>query len=190
MTSDHPARALVHCFKQVPGCVFASSFAAAGLDGRISFATFPDLDSEVVEDINRHLDGCGRKDRAACMIFPSVTFPADPIGLLGLLAAHERWRCRRLDAASEMLRLERKTAFDCWSQTLGLAPLLSMPVTRRTRYVAIALCPGKAKKAKHWAGFIDMPSKMTCPPRWTRWPTDDVIQVHRRSVVVTRGRCR
>ena len=160
MTSDHPARALVHFFKQIPGCVFASSFAAEGVDGRISFATFPDLGSEAVADINGHLDGCGRSDRAACMVFPSVTSAADIVGLLKLLAEDQRWRCRRLEPESDLLRLEWRTAFDRWSQTLGLAPLLSMPVTRRTPYVAIALWPGQAKKAKDWVGFIDMPSKM------------------------------
>lgn len=163
MTRDHPAQALVHFFKQVPGCVFASSFVSKGADGRISFTTFWDVDEGAILNINGHLDGCGDSDRAACVVFPGITSAKDLVALLMLLNTDERWRCRRWKPASTSVRLEWRTRSGSWSQTLGLAPLFSMPATRRTPYLAIALWPGKPKKAKNakdWVGFIDMPSKL------------------------------
>jgi hypothetical protein len=47
---------------------------------------------------------------------------------------------------------------------MGLAPMLSMPATRRTPYVAVALWPGPPRKEKDWVGFIDMPSGLETDP--------------------------
>tara|TARA_B100001750_G_scaffold241194_1_gene252206 strand:- start:686 stop:1333 length:648 start_codon:yes stop_codon:yes gene_type:complete len=163
VTVGHPAKALVHFFKQVPGCAFASNFAREGIDGRIAFAELSEPDADTVDDINASLDGCGVAERAACLIFPSVTTPDGIVDLLQRLSTDERWSCRRFERASDMLCVEWRTASGRTSRALGLAPMLSMPVTRRAPYVAIALWPGQQKKRKQPredVGFIDMPSNL------------------------------
>ena len=48
-----------------------------------------------------------------------------------------------------------------WSVAMGLAPLLSMPVTRRAPFPAIALWPGKPRKKSkkgESVSFGDIPS--------------------------------
>ncbi|MEO0324483.1 MAG: hypothetical protein AAF447_16090, partial [Myxococcota bacterium] len=138
MAQDHPARVLAHFFKRVPGCVFASSFSDEGVDGRITFASFPNVDAATVTDINGQLDACGRRERAACIVFPSVASGEDLVRLLELLSANSRWRCRVWEPGSTRLCVDWRTQSGSWSQTLGLAPLFSMPATRRTPYLAIA----------------------------------------------------
>lgn len=166
-SEERPAKTLVAWFStQVTGCVFASSFASKGIDGRIVFSTIPSPGSEELLDIDAQLEACGRESRAACLVFPSVNTLEQLGELLSLLDRSRRWRVREhsRDARGVLIIVEWRTETEEWSRSMGLAPMMNMPTTRRAPHVALALWPGPAKKKKKsWVGFIDMPSEMRAP---------------------------
>lgn len=147
-------------FKAGSGCAFAAQFAS-GRAPRIAYATFSKVDGSVATDINNHFSAAAPDQRAAVALFPSIATEAELVELVKSLCADERWRCRHVDSklpGRAAVMLEWRTDAGQWSRTMGLAPLLTMPVTRRAPFVAIAAWPGTSRKpTAKVVGFIDMP---------------------------------
>lgn len=115
----------------------------------------------MVGDVTEQFRVAARQSWAAVAVFPDVRAEAQLIELLNLLKGAERWRCRRVASSMPglLVGVEWKTDHGPWSQTMGFAPLLTMPVTRRAPYVGIAAWPGPPRKAGlEYVGFIDMRS--------------------------------
>lgn len=153
-------RSLAVWFKTGSGCVFASQFAS-GISARTAYATFSKADASVASDINDHFSAAGRDQRAAVAVFPSIATEKQLVKFIGSLRSDPRWQCRSIESKlpdCSALVLEWQTEAGVWSRTMGLAPLLTMPVTRRAPFVAIAAWPGPPRKPNaKFVGFIDMP---------------------------------
>lgn len=129
------------------GCAFAKSLAADKSDGsaRITFVAQPQLD---VTRLNRLLDECSRQQTPAVVIFPNVRSVGAVADLVHQLASDQRWTCSRPRIAGfqrndDLVRILWRSPFEGWaSEVMGLAPLLTMPVTRRAPFVGLALWPG------------------------------------------------
>jgi hypothetical protein len=147
------------------GCSFAASFAT-GEQKRIAFSTFLGAAQDsVAEYVAGHFSAAAEQEMAAVAIFPAIRSEEQVIEFLRGLRDDDRWRCKkrvRSDASETLLvGLDWRTECGAWSQTIGFAPLLAMPVTRRAPYVAVGAWPGKPRKqGADTVGFIDMPSRL------------------------------
>lgn len=114
-----------------------------------------------VERLNAVLDQLGERG-VACMIFyPAAQHEGHLVEVLRRLCCHERWRGTVLDDAfidRLALRIDWLTAEGKWSNCLGTAPLLTMPVPRRSPYAALTLWPGPSKRGGSRVGITDIPS--------------------------------
>jgi hypothetical protein len=114
--------------------------------------------------LNRFFEGCAAQEAAGVAIFPALTTEAELARLLRRIGEMGRWRLSsREDTVRDALlvSLEWRTSEDKWSRTMGFAPLLTMPPTRRAPYAAIAMWPGASQRAEREdVGFIDMPSRI------------------------------
>lgn len=143
------------------GCYFASHFAQENTK-RLLFGESLGISESTPDEINDHFDSAHAASFAGVMIFPHIRNRLDLDRLLELLAANERW-CRTETTAHghRDVRLQWTTPHGALSETMGLAPLLSMPVTRRAPYVAIAAWPGEPQDpAASETAFIDMNSDL------------------------------
>jgi hypothetical protein len=96
--------------------------------------------------LNRTFDAHGRGDRVVVAVFPSVTSEAALVELLNALQTDARWTLRRLPKPSPsggvLVGLAWTTRSGDVSDVMGFAPFPTMPVPRRSPYVAIATWPG------------------------------------------------
>lgn len=143
------------------GCQFAAQFSHES-SRRIAFATVLNVDATTPADVTRHFEEAALRDHAAAVVFPGIRHEADLHALIDALARDARWRSHEVASMRPerlAIALHWKTRSGHWSRTMGLAPLLTMPITRRAPYVAIAAWPGSARKPDVDAvGFGDMPS--------------------------------
>jgi hypothetical protein len=164
---DPVAQHFVKWLHQMTGCRFAQRFvkATATTDAerspRIVCATI-EIGEDAASRFSEFLDGCAGIEAAGVGLFPSIASTEQIARLVRALGEHERWRfgCR-IDEQRRLLLLsvEWKTLQGKWSSAMGFAPLMTMPITRRAPYVALAMWPGAARKANQdVVGFIDMPS--------------------------------
>ncbi len=143
------------------GCHFAARYATLEDEERLRVSVVQHLPGDQVDSLNRLLEGCAEISQAGVFVFPGVADQEQLVEIVQTLASSDRWELETdLDVARGMLvRLLWRTAEGNTSDTLGMAPLLTMPLTRRAPYCAIALWPGSPRKeGEDRVGFIDMPS--------------------------------
>jgi hypothetical protein len=116
-----------------------------------------------VDAIGSFVDGTAPTEVVAVVLFPSLRTAADVVDALLALTRDERWQLAdagwpvgQARADSTALSLTWRTKSGGLSEAMGIAPLGTMPVTRRAPYVAIVA----------WGG--PHLNKHIRPPRWPR----------------------
>ncbi|MBK8942891.1 MAG: hypothetical protein IPM79_36160 [Polyangiaceae bacterium] len=128
------------------GCYFAARLAAKGRGA--STIVIESADDRAGPEVEGAIDGAAAIMKPLLVLFPRMRTPADVAQHLVLLASRPRWSLRRLawrkiDRPGDVpLSLLFKTHDGLTFAALGLAPLGSMPVTRRAPYVAMAFWGG------------------------------------------------
>jgi hypothetical protein len=129
------------------GCHFATSFSSTK-PLKIDYYT-PISEAIDLAAIAGFIDGTATNEVVAVVLFPSVRTPADLARTLVTLCGDPRWQVGeeswpkgRERPDSVALSLIRKTASGDISDAMGVAPLGTMPVTRRAPYVAIVVWGG------------------------------------------------
>lgn len=133
------------------GCAFASLLAKPGRG--LAMATFDALATP--EQLDTLFDYAAIEHKPAIGVLTAVRNEAQLAAQLLALAAGERWRVRRaplprgLESDDVLVSIEWRTAStpDLWSSPMGLAPLGTMPATRRAPYVCIAAWTGGHENA-------------------------------------------
>lgn len=121
------------------GCGFA---AALAYGGRVAFEVHDETPTAEVDDA---LDAYAAANLVVVLLLPFVTSERVLVEVLtGLRSSSPRWRLRKGTHTAEAVHLavEWTTSQGLIDDTMGFAPLLTMPVPRRSPYVAIALWPG------------------------------------------------
>lgn len=156
-----PAEHFSKWLARFSGCHFAARYATREDEERLRISVVHHLPDDQIDSLNRLLEGCAEIKQAGIFLFPGVGDQEQLVAIVQKLASSDRWELETsLDEARGMLvRLLWRTADGHMSDTLGMAPLLTMPLTRRAPYCAIALWPGSPRKeGEDRVGFIDMPS--------------------------------
>jgi hypothetical protein len=126
------------------GCEFAKLLAGKG--GGVAMELHVDVSPPQTARLNEAFDEHGQADRVAVAVFPSVTSEAAIVELLNALHDDARWTLRRHPKPSPsggaLVGLEWTTRSGDISDVMGFAPFPTMPVPRRSPYVAIATWPG------------------------------------------------
>jgi hypothetical protein len=120
------------------GCLYA---AALAYGGRVAF----EVHDEPPTEVDDSLDAYAALDLVAVVLLPFVTSERVLVEVLtGLRNGSSRWRLREGKRTAEVVHVavEWTTSEKLIDDTMGFAPLLSMPVPRRSPYAAIALWPG------------------------------------------------
>lgn len=121
------------------GCSYA---AALAYGGRVAFEVHDEPPTSEVDD---SLDAYAAANLVAVLLLPFVTSERVLVEVLaGLGSNSSRWRLRKGSHTTEAVHVavEWTTSENLIDDTMGFAPLLTMPVPRRSPYVAIALWPG------------------------------------------------
>lgn len=112
--------------------------------------------------INTALEKLGERGQVGMIFYPTVQCEEHLIEVLQRLCHNDRWRGKVLaDMFSDRLaiRIDWLTAEGKWSNCLGTAPLLTMPVLRRSPYAALTLWPGPSRNADSThVGITDIPT--------------------------------
>lgn len=123
------------------GCGFAAQLAHSGRAAFETHLATPDAGA-----VDQRLDEYARSERVAILIFPLVTDEQSLVSVLcALRDGSSRWKLRdRGPTPNDRARVgvDWVTATGDLNETMGFAPLLSMPITRRAPYAAIAAWPG------------------------------------------------
>lgn len=164
MTTYDPARQIATWFQVMSsGCHFAGHFARED-SRRIAFATLFKIDDATPFAITQHFEQAALRDHAGVVVLPTIQREAEIHSLLDLLTSSDRWHRQELNSNQPgrlAVALHWRTQGGLWSRSMGLAPLLTMPLTRRAPFVAIAAWPGGPKKpATDTVGFGDMRSNL------------------------------
>jgi hypothetical protein len=129
------------------GCHFATSFSSTK-PLKLDYYT-PISDAVDLGAIAGFIDGTAANQVVAVVLFPSVRTAADLARMLATLCQDSRWGVAestwpkgRERPDSTALSLTWKTPNGEVSDAMGVAPLGTMPVTRRAPYVAIVLWGG------------------------------------------------
>lgn len=121
------------------GCSYA---AALAYGGRVAFEVHDEPPTSEVDD---SLDAYAAANLVAVLLLPFVTSERVLVEVLtGLRSSSPRWRLRKGSHTTEAVHVavEWTTSENLIDDTMGFAPLFTMPVPRRSPYVAIALWPG------------------------------------------------
>ncbi len=121
------------------GCSFATALAYGG---RVAFEVHDETPTGEVDDA---LDAYAAADLVVVLLLPFVTSERVLVEVLtGLRSSSPRWRLRKRTHTPEVVHVavEWTTSEGLIDDTMGFAPLLTMPVPRRSPYVAIVLWPG------------------------------------------------
>ena len=121
------------------GCTFAASLAYGG---RVAFEVH---DEPPTSEVDESLDAYAAANLVAVLLLPFVTSERGLVEVLtGLRSSSPRWRLRKGTNTPQAVHVavEWTTSASLVDDTMGFAPLLTMPVPRRSPYVAIALWPG------------------------------------------------
>jgi hypothetical protein len=116
-----------------------------------------------VERLNQLFDQCAANGEPAIVAFPDIRSVPQLVALLGRLGEDERWECtlttvEGFDRDDDLVRVIWQAPHQGWrSEVMGLAPLLSMPVTRRAPYPGLALWPGAPSANRLFARDPDKP---------------------------------
>jgi hypothetical protein len=173
-SGEHVARQLMTAWLRanITGCLFATRFAkeATGhirplvLTGAIEATHLPQQLDPVLRDAAAHSE-------AVLAIFPDLRTPEDVARLLDSLSRGEGWSCREVEwkehaRADILIGLGWRTPTGQMTSAMGLAPLGTMPITRRAPYVAIAIWPGGQEnpfrqQPRKRVSLADMPHSLT-----------------------------
>lgn len=145
--------------KVMTGCNFAGLLVRQSSGIWIqSIREVPTLESLELLDVS--LDTVGAAGTVAVVMFPGVHSVTQLVETLELLNRLERWRVSTLDEDEDVctVKVEWLTEEQKWSNCMGLAPLLSMPPTRRAPFVGLALWPGvQSRNEGPSVDFHDIP---------------------------------
>lgn len=149
------------------GCSFAYE---AVKDGRgVAYVTFVgEVDDSTGTELNTVLDQAATDDDLAIMIFPNLRAADEVEALLASLVIDRRWSRQ---STNEQDRFGREVRSDrlYWENAgsekvsiMGMAPMFSMPITRRAPYVTLIAWPGSRANAHRKSqlpvvGIGDMP---------------------------------
>jgi hypothetical protein len=157
------------------GCLFAPAIGKRGVQV-IHFSnirTPPDGgDAETVTLVEGEMEVAAHAGKAVLVTFPLMRSAADVSRLVVALRQSDRWDVAEEEGAPAdsapglRIAMTRRTANGQQSRVMGLAPLGSMPVTRRAPYVALCAWLGahanehrpRQPGATNFVGFADMPS--------------------------------
>lgn len=158
----------------VTGCDFAAAHATASGGPLLYNVRVGPLDQELPGEIELFLDGAGEENAAAMLVFPELRAATDVCELVSLLHAEERWTISRAawkkhEREELPISMYWRTASGDITSVMGLAPLGSMPATRRAPYVALVAWTGgrknefRTRHTKGEVGLVDMclPEGMT-----------------------------
>jgi hypothetical protein len=127
------------------GCYFAARLASKSRGLTTVISAVNETTGPVVEAA---IDGAAAASEPQIILFPSMRTATEVARLVARLAARRRWSLRRLTwraagrASDVPLSLRFTTQAGLTFAAMGLAPLGSMPVTRRAPYVAMVLWGG------------------------------------------------
>ncbi len=129
------------------GCGFATSFSS---NRPLKLDYYTPIDEAIdVDAIGGFVDGTATNEVVAVVLFPSIRTAADLVDALLALTRDERWQLADAGwpvgqerADSTALSLTWRTKSGGLSDAMGIAPLGTMPVTRRAPYVAIVAWGG------------------------------------------------
>lgn len=144
--------------RRLTGCHFAASLAGPR-DG-ILFSVFPSRAS--AEVLDSFLDAAASQHLPAIGVFPAIRGEVQLVRQLETLAQGLRWTVsieapEALQTEDTLVGLRWRTPSGLSSSPMGLAPLSTMPVTRRAPHACIAAWPGDHEN-----------------PYWTKYETDRV----------------
>lgn len=137
------------------GCHFASALARRR-DG-VLFGRYVEPTSGVALDAL--FDVAATRHVPAVAVFPQIRTESELVAQLGLLLADERWSLSiehptGLDTDDVLVGLRWRTSGGLSSAVMGLAPLMTMPLTRRAPHVCLAA----------WTGGHENPRVKRRPP--------------------------
>jgi hypothetical protein len=168
--ASHAIRQAVRRFVHVEciGCSFAQEAVKDG--SGVAYVTFVgEVDDSTGAELNTALEQAATDGDLAIMIFPNLCSHVAVEALLTSLTIDHRWS---LQSTSEHDRFGRAVRSDrlYWENAsaekvsiMGLAPMFSMPTTRRAPYVTLVAWPGsranthKSFQSNGAIGIGDMP---------------------------------
>ncbi len=163
------------------GCSFASALVQKG---RVAFEVHDEPPTGEVDDA---LDAYAASDLVVVLLLPFIASERELVEvLIGLRSNSSRWRLRKGKHTADAVHvaLEWTTAENLVDDTMGFAPLLTMPVPRRNPYVAIALWPGGQQNPLRGipptpranagrVSFLDVPHGFDAETNASMWKTTE-----------------
>lgn len=150
MDEGHPA---VEQFRRwlaagLAGCWFAARLARN--EGRLRFYYLLDEPSEdLALELDEFFDQAAEYGSVPIALFPRIRTATGTAHLVKLLRRGNRWSAKEAawrhhprDRDACLVAIDWLTRTKLRSRVMGFAPLGSMPVTRRSPYVAVAAWPG------------------------------------------------
>ena len=195
------------------GCFFAKTFAQG--EGTKKPLLAVTAAQRVTSGLNTFFDNCAAESVPGLAIFPAVQTVDDLVHLLEQLHQLARWSCSTPSVPSftrsaELVRVLWQTPDPDWrSEAMGLAPLVTMPITRRSPHTCLALWPGKPSNSRRFKraedgvlDFLDtqhqlpdaahqqiMKKSQDATGELMKSPTDDVRHYRHVAFVLPRGSC-
>jgi hypothetical protein len=186
-------------FLRVTACRFAAMYGAAAdamlwmvLEG----STMRDDPAPLLRD---HFDSAGDANLPAVVLFPELRHASEVVALLRWLATSERWllslRERRRHPHDDVLvGMEWMTAHGDRTSVMGLAPLGTMPATRRAPFVTLIAWTGQhvnpntpPTRVDGEVGFVSMPPVPSTTPAIDGEKYDELWNSTRKAVSELRG---
>jgi hypothetical protein len=142
------------------GCAFATW---AAKNDRLRYASFFDPpDEAVIRQLSLHIRVAQSQEQLALAVLPSIETEQQLRSLIELLGRDPQWNVIRLPIPDRFaLDLRWKASESLEASAIGFAPLGTMPVTRRSPYVALGVWAGghgnpRRKKPDTFMGVGDM----------------------------------
>jgi len=153
------------------GCFFARALAGRGSKAIRYLTVEPKLDDEFPRFLSASLDGAAADGVAVVFTLPGLSSESDVVELLEALRTDERWGVTDKNEHDNLCRVRLgwryphdESGKPKQACVLGLAPLGTMPVTRRAPYVVLVVWPGgfanrfRPAAARTVASLSDMPA--------------------------------
>jgi hypothetical protein len=150
-SGEHVAKQLMTAWLRanITGCLFATRFAKEAT-GRIRPVVLTGAlgATHLTQQLDPVLRDAASHSEALLLIFPDLRTPVDVARLIDLFSADTAWTCDELKWKDHprdddiLISVEWMTPTGHKTSAMGLAPLGSMPLTRRAPYVSIVLWPG------------------------------------------------
>lgn len=124
------------------GCFFAKTFAKG--EGSKNPVLAVTAAPQVTTGLDTFFDDCAARSVPGLAIFPAVQTVEELVRLLEQLHRLPRWSCSTpsipsFTRSADLVRVLWKTPNPDWqSEVMGLAPLVTMPITRRSPHTCLA----------------------------------------------------